>query len=92
VSVTPTLSWGKSTGATSYEYCYASTTGCTNWTPVGMNTVVALSGLENASTYYWQVRAVDAGGTTQADSGTYWYFTTQSVPASFTEFLPIVIK
>ena len=76
VSTSPTLSWGTSTGATSYEYCYATTTGCTTWTSVGTNTSVALSGLSNNQIYYWQVRAVNAGGNTLANTGTYWNFTT----------------
>ena len=28
------------------------------------------------TTYYWQIRARNAGGTTEADSGTWWTFTT----------------
>jgi hypothetical protein len=92
VAVNPTLNWGTSTDATSYEYCYATTTGCTSWASVGTNTSVAISGLDNVTTYYWQVRAVNAGGTTQADSGTYWSFTTQAKPVSFTNFLPIIYR
>ena len=76
MATNPTLSWGTSSGATSYEYCYATTTGCTGWTSVGTNTSVALSGLSNNQIYYWQVRAVNAGGTTLANTGTYWSFTT----------------
>jgi hypothetical protein len=59
---------------------------------VETNTSVALLGLDNDTTYYWQVQAVNAGGTTQADSGTYWSFTTQTKPASFTQFLPIILR
>ena len=85
----PTLSWGSSSGATSYEYCYATTTGCTNWTSVGTNTSVGLSGLSNNQTYYWQVRAVNAGGTTLANTGTYWSFTTiVAAPGAFNKTSP----
>jgi predicted outer membrane repeat protein len=77
-----TLSWSSVEGATSYEYCYSSTAGpCTKWNSVGANTSVTLSGLAADYTYYWQVRAVDSGGTTEADSGTWWSFTTTTTSA-----------
>ena len=76
IATNPTLSWTTSTGAVSYEYCYATTTGCTSWISTGTATSVALSGLSNSQIYYWQVRAVNAGGNTLADGGTYWSFTT----------------
>ncbi len=91
VATNPTLSWGTSTGATSYEYCYATTNGCTSWTSVGTATSVGLSGLSISTTYYWQVRAVNGGGTTLADSGTYWSFTTTATPPS-TYYTLTVIK
>jgi hypothetical protein len=92
VAVNPTLSWGASSGATSYQYCYATTSGCTSWVSTGTATSVSLSGLSNNTTYYWQVRAVNLSGTTQADSGTYWSFTTQADPVLFTQFLPIIFR
>jgi len=80
--LSPTLSWNTSNGATSYEYCYSSAPGpCTKWNPVGSDTSVTLSGLAPNYTYYWQVRAVNAGGTTEADAGTWWSFTTTATPA-----------
>ena len=89
IALTPTLSWAASTGATSYEYCYATTTGCTNWTSAGTNTSVGLSGLANGQVYYWQVRALNGGGNTLADSGTYWSFTTVvTVPGAFAKTSP----
>jgi hypothetical protein len=43
--------------------------------------------LQPATTYWWQVRAVNAGGQmTQADGGRWWYFTTAATsgaPAAF---------
>ena len=82
VPLSPTLSWSTSDGATSYEYCYSSAPGpCTKWNPVGSDTSVTLSGLAPNYTYYWQVRAVDAGGTTEANGGTWWSFTTTAVSA-----------
>jgi subtilisin-like proprotein convertase family protein len=67
-AVNPTLSWGASSGATSYEYCYDTTNNnaCSGWTSTGANTSVALSGLANNTTYYWHARATNAGGATYA--------------------------
>jgi Fibronectin type III domain len=76
-----TLTWEASSGATSYEYCYDATddNACaTSWTSVGANTSAALRGLTPGTTYYWQVRAVNLGGTTQADDGTWWSLETQA--------------
>jgi tricorn protease-like protein len=82
VSLTPTLSWQASESAASYEYCYSSVAGpCTKWNSVGSDTSVTLSGLAPNYTYYWQVRAVDAGGTTETDGGVWWSFTTTAVSA-----------
>jgi hypothetical protein len=82
ISTSPTLSWGTSTGATSYEYCYDTTNDnfCTGWTSTGTVTSVALSGLSEGTTYYWQVRAKNTGGTTYANGSetAYWSFTTVS--------------
>jgi 2',3'-cyclic-nucleotide 2'-phosphodiesterase (5'-nucleotidase family) len=90
ISLSPTLSWNTSDGATSYEYCYSSVAGpCTKWNSVGANTSATLSGLAADYTYYWQVRAVDAGGATEADGGTWWSFTTTSAPScTFDPYIP----
>ena len=81
-TLSPTLSWQASESATSYEYCYSSTAGsCTKWNPVGTDTSVTLSGLAPNYTYYWQVRAVNPSGTTEADAGTWWSFTTTAESA-----------
>jgi hypothetical protein len=90
VETAPTLSWGTSSGAASYEYCYATTSGCSSWTSAGMSTSAALSGLLYEQIYYWQVRAVNAGGSVLANTGTYWSFTTEVEPTVFTIFLPII--
>jgi hypothetical protein len=92
VATTPTLSWVTSSGAASYEYCYATTSGCISWISAGMSTSAALSGLSNEQIYYWQVRAVNAGGSVLANTGTYWYFTTAVKPPSFPLFLPIISR
>ncbi|HAE60488.1 MAG TPA: hypothetical protein DCG54_13540, partial [Anaerolineae bacterium] len=81
-SLSPTLSWNISDGATSYEYCYSSSAGpCTQWHSVGANTSVTLNDLAADYTYSWQVRAVNAYSTTEADGGTWWSFTTTAASA-----------
>ena len=76
-TLSPTLSWSISDDADSYEYCYSSTAGpCTQWHSVGANTSVALNGLASNTTYYWQTRAVNADGATEANGGSWWSFTT----------------
>ena len=76
--INPTLTWGASSEATSYEYCYDTTNDntCTGWTSNGTSTNKSLSGLSINTTYYWQVRANNVGGTTYANTGTWWSFTT----------------
>jgi hypothetical protein len=79
VATDPTLSWGASAGATSYEYCYDTTNDAVcggTWTGTGAATNASLSGLAFGTTYYWQVRATGVGGTTTADGGAWWRFTT----------------
>ncbi len=93
VSRSPTLTWGSSAGATSYEYCYdmSNDSFCSEWTSAGGNTSVGLSGLGYSTTYYWHVRAVNGGGTTYANgsSTAYWSFTTAPLPpAAFNKALP----
>jgi len=51
------------------------------WVDVG-GTSHVLSGLSHATTYWWQVRAVNAGGQTMADGGVWWRFTTLNAPGS----------
>ncbi len=89
----PTLSWGTSADATSYEYCIDTTNNgaCdATWTSTGMVTSANLSGLAYAATYSWQVRAVNGQGTTQANGGTWWTFTTedQPLPGAFGKIAP----
>ncbi len=84
-STSPTLNWAGSTGATSYEYCYdtSNDNACSTWTNNGASTSKALSGLTAGTTYYWQVRAKNAGGVIYANASTWWSFTTLSTTATF---------
>jgi hypothetical protein len=77
----PALTWGASRGATSYEYCYDTSNNniCdAPWVSAGSSTNAVLSGLTNNATYYWQVRAVNAIGNTQADGNIWWSFTART--------------
>jgi hypothetical protein len=78
----PTISWNSSYGALSYEYCVDTNnnnTCDTSWVPNG-NGWETLSNLLSGATYYWQVRATNEGGTTYADNGTWFHFTTRLGP------------
>lgn len=80
-SKSPIISWEDSNGAISYEYCYSSAPGpCAQWQSVGDRTYASLAGLAPGYTYYWQVRAVNLAGNTQADNGAWWSFMTESTP------------
>ena len=90
-----TLSWGASSGVTSYEFCYDTTNdnACTTWVTNGTATSKLMSGLSPNTTYYWQVRAINTIGTTysNASSTAFWSFTTTtagSLPGNFNKFLP----
>ena len=79
VSRTPTLSWGASSNAASYQYCIDTTNNNTcnaTWVSTGTARSAVLATLSRSTTYYWQVRAVNASGQTLANSGTWWRFTT----------------
>ncbi len=91
LSLNPSLIWGTSFGATSYEYCYdtSNDNNCTNWINAGLNTSVILNGLTLNTTYYWQVRSKNSYGTTYADGSTNWWrFTTGNVPGAFSKVTP----
>ncbi len=83
-SLNPNLSWGASSGAASYEYCFdtSNDNACSAWVNNGTATSVALSGLANSTTYYWHARSVNGFGTTYANgsSTAFWSFTTTAPP------------
>ena len=80
VSVSTTLRWNASTGATSYEYCIDTTNNNScdgTWRSTGTARQAAISGLARRTSYYWLVRGVNSAGTTNANGGTWWRFTTR---------------
>ena len=79
LSTKPSLSWQASTTATSYQYCFDTTNDSvcnSTWVSTRTARSVTLSGLISKTKYYWQVRAVNTGGTTLSNTGTWWAFTT----------------
>jgi alpha-tubulin suppressor-like RCC1 family protein len=82
------LSWGASSGATSYEYCYDTTddSACNNWISNGTATSKMLVGLSSGSTYYWQVRARNAVSYIYPNnaSDSFWSFKTDGTPPRVT--------
>jgi len=50
------------------------------WLNVGSTQAYTLTNLQVGTTYHWQVRAVNTGGTTAGNGGAWWAFTTRSVP------------
>lgn len=84
VSTSPVLTWGASSGALKYEYCYddSDDDACALWIDAGLQRSAALDGLIAKTGYYWQVRASGVGGVTYANTGPgdYWHFVTQSTP------------
>ena len=78
-STHPTLYWKASSDAKSYEYCIDTVNDnkCgTGWKTTGTIRSATLNNLFHGGTYYWQVRARNVSGTTNAD-GVWWNFTTK---------------
>jgi hypothetical protein len=91
------LSWGSSSGATSYQYCFSPNYGDTNctylggWKDVGNVTTYTLpndSKFVWGNRYYWEIRASNAGGTKLADDGTWWSFTVSDLIGTATLLSP----
>jgi hypothetical protein len=74
------LSWETSARATDYYYCVSESVDplCGGAWVKTDTTVVHLSDLDLNKTYYWQVIANNAGGTTEANTETWWTFTTHN--------------
>lgn len=77
---TVNLQWGASSNATSYQYCIDTSNNNTcnaAWINVGAATSVRPTSLAGGTTYYWQVQAINAAGTTSANGETWWNFRTR---------------
>ena len=88
-----TLYWTASPYMTNYEYCLDTTNdnACTSsWVNNTNQRSVTLTGLNNNTTYYWQVRAKNSNGTTYADGPVtaFWSFTVNVPPGAFTKISP----
>ena len=83
ISVTPTLSWNASSGATSYQVQVSTASNFAISTTVFNQSNITttsqqVSGLAIRTTYYWRVNASDAVGTSGWSE--IWSFTTPTVP------------
>jgi hypothetical protein len=92
-ATTRTLIWSASSGRISYEYCLDTTNDndcSTSWISTGGTRSVSVSGLAAGTTYYWQVRALNAAGPTYANGSetAYWSFTTGAAPGAFNKTTP----
>jgi len=77
------LIWGTSQDAASYKFCYDTldNNSCdASWTNVGGSTSTQVGNLDEDTTYFWQVQAVNPAGTTEADHGEWWHFRTLGLP------------
>ena len=72
------MGWQVAGGADSYEYCIdtINNNSCDGGWIATVTTDARTGALLGATTYYWQVRAFNAAGTTEANSGTWWTFRT----------------
>jgi hypothetical protein len=84
ISLSTTLAWDSSSNASSYQYCYdlIDDDQCNRTWSITPTTFVEISNLGANTTYYWQVRAINAAGTTAADGASWGSFkTTSTLPA-----------
>ncbi len=96
MSTSPTLHWGTSSGAESYEYCIDDSDDnvCVNWIDVGAETSKALSGLDPNKTYYWHVRSRNEKGITYANGSEtdFWSFKTMVLISADDGVLAIAVQ
>jgi hypothetical protein len=83
-----TLKWNASYGATEYQYCLKKSGGNCSWKTAGTATSVAITGLLPGTEYFWEVRAKNGAGTTYANGGAWWNFTTLPKPGIFNKTNP----
>jgi hypothetical protein len=85
-SNTLALGWAASSNAASYEYCIDTTNNSScdsSWVSTNAATSANLSGLLLGTTYYWQVHAINAQGTKDADSGAWSTFAVAGPKAGY---------
>ncbi len=86
------LSWQAATGANHYEYCIDQVLNLLcdgSWINTDTANWAITTDLSYQTIYFWQVRAVNAGGITYADGGTWRLFVTIGpVPGSFSKSMP----
>jgi len=83
------LTWATSSGAASYEVCADTTNNNTcdsAWTSTGAVTNHTFKDLA-PGTYYWQARAVNPFGSTEANSGAWWSFSASGITPAYDEKL-----
>ena len=87
-----TLTWENSKFTDEYYYCLDSNINSTcddTWHTTGLNTYQDLASLLYNTTYEWQVYAFNELGTTYANTGTWWQFTTaEAAPGAFGKISP----
>ena len=96
VAANPTLTWQTSAFTTEYTYCYDSIINnlCdTNWNTTGMTNQAQLINLSSETRYEWQVRAINAEGTTYANGSetAYRTFTTRVIKI-LNLYLPMIFN
>ena len=92
----PTFSWTSSSGAYSYYLCIdtvdnnkCDTGGWTGrWLYWNYTSYSSFTAMEPGKTYYWQVQAQNSDGTTYADGGAWWSFTTEAESPGILEVTP----
>ena len=84
-----TLTWQASSGATSYEYCYNTWAYCGVWR--ARRPPPRPPSRSGGHDHVWQIRAVNAAGTTYANDATWWTFTTapMDAPGTFNKTKPL---
>ena len=76
-NTTPSLSWGSSSSAVRYLYCYSTATTCVPNISNGTSRSVRLPRLNGATTYYWTVAALNSAGAARAATSGTWSFRTR---------------
>ena len=86
VSLTPTLDWGDASSAASYTLLLDNDSDFSSpllfQSGIAASQLVVSSALANATTYYWRVSAVNAGGSKAASNNAFSFTTLPAVPAA----------